>query len=259
MLTPDAGTDASNSSVEPSPDSNHGDLRGSGSQTEDALGVYELAELNPDAAVATYDVERVGNEVRSLGFSDEQLAAAQAFAMDFVVTQFIDSSALDTGPTGYGGWLVDTAPRYLSAEILADPALQSGASLPVLNTATAPNVPALVRDGTPRASKLDLVLNSVSGDRYNAAPFIDFSIQFAADYRVDDAAATAFAAQLTGMTPAEFLASDRASAQLRDGSGTNTYSASGAVRLGVQPSGDAFVVIGIQSDADFDTSDFTGS
>lgn len=237
----------------------YGDLVGTGEVVTDVHGEYEKVALSPDAAVATWNPEIVGDGFFMKNFTEDQLVAAQVDAMDFVVTQFIDSSALDTGLAGYQDWLATTAPQYLSAEITGHPANATGETLPVLNTASVPNLPVLIRDGAPRANNLELNLSAITADAYNDVPYIDFSIQYVADYRVSDAEATAFAAQMTAMSESDFLASDRAKPQLADGTGVNLYGVSGSLRVGLEPTGDGFTMVGLQSTADFDTSDFTGS
>ncbi|WP_129590501.1 hypothetical protein [Cryobacterium aureum] len=234
----------------------YGDAAGSGTKVTDSLGEYETIELNSQSRLGSYDPIFVDPAAYTAGFTDADLAEAQSFGINYMIKEFISSTALDTGAAGYADWYSSKAPQYYSAEILNDPTTQNGTADTILTNATKVQIPQLIRDGKPRESFLTLGINVISTQTYNGAPYIDLSTAYEVDYRVSDQSAITFSAQVAGLSESDFLASELPKDSLKDGKGENIYSSDGLANVRLIKQDGKWVIIGFECDSNFSTVDF---
>lgn len=229
-----------------------GNVEPSGEIRQDALGEYELVQLvNADDLTETvYRMEGVDEQ-----WTPEQISAARAFALDYTVSQFFDSEALDTGSENYDGWAQNEAPNWFAPELVgyaADPATNV-----IMTNAGAPQVPQLIRDGNPRLNALTWQDETVAvGSHESYGIYFDFVWNVEALYRVSDASAVSFAAGVANYTDEEFLASGQPKEQLLDGEGENLYKVTSYMRLAVQETEAGLRLVGLDTQSDFSTEEF---
>lgn len=228
-------------------------FQGSGDIVKTENGSYEKIILNEDAPVLKYDVHP--QSMTDAGFSAEDGAAGQKIAANYIIKEFIDSEALDTGDAGYDAWRAsDVPPQYFADNILNDPGFASSSSSVLLgNFQGERQIPQPIHDGTPRERSLNLEL--VGGgpfqDESGNVVGIKYSFDYSVEYRVDDSSAVDFLAHKQGMSKDDYLA--QAPSNLKDGKGENLYTASGWMNVVVAKQADGSMkIIGFQSDSELD-------
>jgi hypothetical protein len=235
----------------------YGHVIGSGEKVQSELGSYERITADPSVPLHTNGESPA--LMTEAGFTAQDGTDSQRYAIDYMVREFIDSSALNGGDKAYQDWFATTAPKYFPESVLKEEALKSGTGTALIGNNNGTGVPNLIHDGSPRVKNVDL---NVTGYR----PFNDesgkpigvkYSIQYKADYRVDDKNAAELAAKYGKMSVADFLASTNANPKLKDNTGENVFSASGNVNfyVGKNEQG-VWKVNGLEAEANFDTSDF---
>lgn len=243
-----------------SPDT-FGNFIGSGEKVETDDGSYETITVNPDAPVYTLNNgQGLPAGFAESGWTEADAEAGQKFAVDYVVSEFIDSKALETGESGYQEWFATSAPKYFSDNMLNAPTVQTPDEAPVIlgNFAGRNVIPNLIHDGTPREKGLQLtMLNAETFPSSTGQPAMKFNIEYIADYRLDDASAAEFGSYYTNQTPEQFLSSPNATEKVKDGSGENVYSAYGTVGVVVVKNNDGgWEMIGLQTETNYSTIDF---
>ena len=236
-------------------------VTGSGEKIQTPTGSYEKITYNEDAPIYKFNNGN-GNtpEMEAKGWSLEDSTAAQKVAVNYMTKEFIDSTALEGGDEAFKEWHSTTAKNYYSDAVYNEIANNPGETKIILgNFGQNKFMPNLIHDGTPREKSLDLTLNGYGP--YNDQPGYDavmFSIEYTAEYRVDDANAAEFIGKHTPtpMSGAEVIQSKYAKDSLKDGSGENVYRAKGYANIVVAKEAGGFKIIGFQSKADFDTTDF---
>lgn len=240
----------------------YGDAIGSGEKVDTPTGAYETISLNPNADIYKYN-NGDGNPaaIEAAGWTEEDGTAGQKLITDYLVREFLDSSALETGDEGFRQWYETQAAGYYSPSVYEQLGQMGGSSNAVVgNFAGVRGVPNLIHDGSPRVKRLSLKLDAVtpyeSSDTGVRA--INYAVQYSADYRVDDASAATFAGGTMGQTGEQFLDGMLAKPQLRDGTGENVYRAYGTVYAVVgKDVKNQWKIIGFESSTDYDASDFT--
>ena len=239
------------------PISSTSQIKGSGEKVDTGAGTYEKITLSPDAPVYQFSTIHADTpEMKEIGWSMEDGVAGQRAAVDYMTKEFLDSSALEGDDAAYQAWYARSAPKYYSESVLPQLKTNPGETKIILgNFGTNKFMPNLIHDGTPRAKTLDLkVTGFVAVPSYNG---VEYSIEYDAAYRVDDANAAKFVGLHTGLSGEEVLQSKYAKDVLKDGTGENLYRAKGFANVIVtKDAGGQMKLIGFSSKADFDTTDF---
>jgi hypothetical protein len=231
---------------------------------EDLTGTYAKLTLDANSPAYVPNPEQVPH-VTAYGWTADNVAAGQRLAVDYVVNEFLDSSALETGDEGYRAWHADEAPKYLSEELHALVADGSG-TLVVGNIKGRLMVPELIKDGSPRLKDLNLSVSNVSNTEHGASNRITYTINYSGDYRISDASAAQFMSDYIAKklpvekhhTPEQFLASDMARPSMKDGVGENKLHIGGVITVNVLKNAEGTLVIdGFQNKSGLDTADFT--
>jgi hypothetical protein len=197
--------------------------------------------------------------MKEAGWSAEDGAAAQRHVVDYMVKEFVDSSALNGGDKAYQEWTATSAPKYYADHVVKEPAFKTGEGNTVLGNYHGNAMPNLIHDGTPREKTLDMNLTGfMPYDDGAGTKGIEYTFKYTAEYRVSDKDAAAFAGKYTNMSGEAFLKSQMAKDSLKDGSGENVFVAKGTSDVVVaKDAKGAWKIIGFQSQTDYDTSNFT--
>lgn len=232
-------------------------IKGSGEKVDTGAGTYEKITLSPDAPVYQFSTIHADTpEMKEIGWSVEDGVAGQRAAVDYMTKEFIDSTALEGDDAAYQEWYAKSAPKYYSDAVLPQLASSPEETKIILGNFGANKfMPNLIHDGNPRAKELTLdVSGFVAVPSYNG---IEYSIEFEAAYRVDDANAAKFVGSHVGLSGEAFTQSKYAKDSLKDGTGENLYRAKGYANVIVTKDADGQMkLIGFSSKADFDTTDF---
>lgn len=260
-VVPDGSPTSTSAPVTPSPEAAYGDVTGSGEKVETDRGTYETITLDPSADIYQYN-NGAGHtpELEAAGWTAEDGAAGQKLVADYMVREFVDSPALETGDEGFQEWYKTRAAEYYSPTVYEQLGQMGGSSNAIIgNFGGVKAMPNLIHDGSPREKSLSLKLDSVAPYAGSTdARGINYSIQYSAEYRVDDANAAAFAGGTMGQTGEQFLDGMMAKPQLRDGTGENVYRAYGTAYVVVgKDANNQLKIIGFSSTTDYDASDFT--
>lgn len=232
-------------------------VMGSGEKVETETGTYEKIVLNPDAPAYQFSAIHADTpEMKEIGWSVKDGAAGQRSAVDYMTKEFIDSTALEGGDAAYQEWYANSAPKYYSESILPEIATNPGENKIILgNFGQNKFMPNLIHDGKPREKTLDLKVTGFKAvPEYNG---VEYSIEYNAAYRVDDANAAKFVGLHTGLSSEAVLQSKYAKDVLKDGTGENLYRAKGFANIVVtKDASGQMKMVGFSSQADFDTTDF---
>jgi hypothetical protein len=236
-----------------------GQVVGSGEKVHTATGDYERIALPENASVYKYN-NGLGHPdyVAAGGWTEEDGATAQRAAVDYMVKEVFDSSALDGGDAGYQEWYATAAKKIFFPSIYEDPSVQSGEGSTLFGNYHGKVMPILIHDGAPRAKSVDLQVAGVSSfDDEAGIKGIRTSFDFTVDYRVSDKEAAEFAGRQTKQGTERFLASTTAKDQLKDGVGENIYTAKGQENvIVVRDANNEWKVYGAEELVEFFTSDF---
>jgi hypothetical protein len=245
--------------VPPNAPSSYGMVVGSGEKVETEAGVYEKITVNEDAPIYVYNNGYGHPEyISSAGWSEEDGASGQRAAVDYMVKEFVDSTALNGGDAAYQEWYNTSAKKYYSDTLYQDPSMSSGEGSVVLGNYNGNSMPNLIHDGTPREKTLDLKLAGVSSyDDGEGVKGLRYGFSFNAEYRVNDKEATNFASKLLNKSPEEFLNSPSAKDSVKDGTGENVYGAKGQANIVlVKNANNEWKILGFQAITEYDTSNF---
>lgn len=248
---------AGTSAAEPTP--SYGDVVGSGETVTTPSGIYEKISLSGNSPIYQYATALHQPES---GWTIEEATAGQKLAVDYLVQEFLDSTALEGGDGEFQQWHAATAAKFFSDSVLGETIQNPGENKIILgNFGTNKLMPALIHDGAPRVKDVRITEVAAVYKPWETAAGLTqqdmlYNIDFEAGYRVDDANGAAFVGQHVGMTGEQVLASQYATDKLKDGSGENVYRAKGYANLVVTREPGGMKIIGFESKADFDTRDF---
>lgn len=255
-------TSITNSITNPSPSAGSfsGPVVGSGKQVKTADGSYETIMLPADSPVYA-SMNKIHMSAKpspgAPAFTPQDYDSSQKFAADFIATQFLDSTALETGAAGLKDWIDNTAGKWLGPE--AQQAVAANKSEILLGTYE--KMPAMIHDGKPRVKDATITITSSEPKMlYPGKPGVEYKIHFSVGYRVSDHEAAAFAGSKVSpgpLTAEQFIASKFAKDQLKDGTGENILRDTGDATVGIAKvsSGD-WEVDALQSQYHEDISDF---
>jgi hypothetical protein len=244
----------------------YGSVNGSGVRVETPTGSYEKIvadktgpSYNPDYGLG-YPFP---DYLSSAGWTEQDAVAGQRFVVDYLVQEYLDSTALEGGDEAFQKWYETDAKRYFPEELYAELSANGSANGAVLgNFAGQKLLPnSLIHDSKPRISSIDLDISSTNNGPFDdgqGLKGIKFSIGYTAQYRVDDANAAELAGVLTGMSGEEVINSDLAKDKLKDGTGENSHQAKGTANFVVTKDANGeWKIIGYSSQPNFDTGDYT--
>lgn len=240
--------------------SSYGMVVGSGEKVQTPTGSYEKITVDKTSPIYKYN-NGEGNPaaMTEAGYTEEDGKASQKFVADYMVKEFVDSSALEGGDAAYQKWYDVTAKSYYADNVYQE--LKTGEAPVILGNYGGTNsLPStFIHDGSPREKSLDMkVVGFRPWDDGNGSKGIKYSLDYTAEYRVDDANAAQFVSSHLGISKEEFLQSNKAKDSIKDGSGENVFKAKGTANIVVAKDGKGgWKIIGFQSETSFDTSDFT--
>lgn len=194
-------------------------------------------------------------------WTEDDLIGGLRYSVDFLTTEFLDSTALEGGEQEYRQWFETTGKSHLDGPAY-DRVAGGGPIVVVGRLGDKFFVPELIHDGKPRISRLHVqaieAFPSVAEDNQE---YLNYKLNFGADYRVTDANAAAIAAAHASepMTAEDFINSPHAKEKLKDGKGENIYRMSGTATIYVAKNAQGeFKLIGLtHEDATFSTDDYT--
>ena len=239
-------------------------IKGTGVKIDTPNGRYEKVGFDSNAPIYKLDPSDGIDHVLEAGWTQEELLSGRKFAMDYVVSEFLDSTALEGGDPSYQNWYVNEAPKYFAQETYDQ--IGDGTGNVVLGSFGANKntlVPELIKDGGPRIN--DLVIEhkgytpTATEDGTKAIFYI---VAFNGDYRISDASAASLVSDYTirnlpaekHLTPEQFLASDMAKPNVKDGVGENKL----AVSMGLVKNAEgAWEIISFSGYPTTSTDDFT--
>lgn len=232
----------------------YGHAAGTGQKVETATGPYETLTAAASSNLINFEY---ASTLMGTAWTKEDGAAAQKVAVDFVFKEFLDSTTLEGGPAEFEAWRLSDGKKYLTEPMSEAAAAPDAQGLVLSNAKGKALLPVLIHDGKPRVSSVTLTMSSFGPATPESG--LSFNFDYGADYRVSDAEAGAFVgAQFTGQSGADFINSDRAKPQLRDGVGENIYRGYGHVNITLdKDETGAMRITSAVSSAKFNTDDFT--
>jgi hypothetical protein len=165
-----------------------GEAVGSGEIVTDSFGEYEKLILPEDSDLYEVDPAVVESTVAELGFSESDTSSAQRFAVDFILNEVLDSSALDTGVDGLAAWKASERAQFMAPEYEAE--LVSEDTSVVISSgrndwrdgAEAVATP-LVRDGLPRATVVTMNVDMIYALEYEGVNHLAVGVSYQIYYR----------------------------------------------------------------------------
>lgn len=240
---------------------------GSGKQVKASDGsTYESISIDPNAPIYKFNNgQGLSPAMKSAGYTESDGQASQKFVANYMVKEFVDSTALETKDAGFQQWVGTTGRDYFSPDVYnqltSNP--QSAGQVVLGDLGSMKTMPNLLHDGKAREKSLNMALTEVapfSNDRGDKG--IKYSVQYTATYRLSDKEAANFASKLSGgqMTAEQFLQSAKAQPSVKDGKGETTYTATGTADIVVNKdsSGD-WKITGMMSKTNFDVSAFVNN
>jgi hypothetical protein len=222
---------------------------GSGEMITTNTGSYERILAAEDSTLYKYN-EGKGNPdyMQAAGWTEEDGLASQKVVTNYMVQEFIDSSALETGDTGLQEWQKNSAPKYYTREVIEMLESTPDSSAVLGNFAGETSLPKFINDGTPRQKNVEIAYDGLiphSDEAGNKG--IKYTLHYKIDYRVDDASAVEFAAALGGT----------AKDSLKDGTGENIYRAEGDAQIIVgKDANKEWKILGFGAYTTYDSTDF---
>ncbi|USQ59234.1 hypothetical protein [Arthrobacter caoxuetaonis] len=162
---------------------------------------YQKIALAPgEVAGAAAEWDRMENMYNQYGWSREEFMEGMRLSSEYVVSELLDSVALETGSEGVGLWRSSGAPeKHFGPSMLVDAAF--AVPSPVLITASQgdglpPIIPQLIHDGKPRAASARVQMDPSTGTAPygDAGEYIQYPFEFEVLYRVSPEAFKDFAA-----------------------------------------------------------------
>ena len=206
----------------------------------DERGSYQKVVLAPDSPLATTANDNVFlSSVAELGFTDADVLAAQRFIAEFIASEGIDSTALESGEAGYRDWATTTGQNYMLPQWRAELIAAPEPSL-VNNTVKATiNIP-FVRDGGPRLTEAAISFKNVSAENLEDGEVLVFAGDYEASYRAtNDAVLSAYEA--AGYSREDTV---QTLPHLEDPEGETTVKGTMDFRLGVVKSSSSWLISG---------------
>lgn len=239
----------------------YGQVIGSGEKVATPTGTYEKIAIDATSPIYQYNNGEGHPAVMTeAGWTTEDGQVGQKLIADYMVKEFVDSSALEGGDPAFREWHTTTAKSYYEGNVYEQVAANPAQSNVILGNFGGNNsLPeGFIHDGSPREKSLDMKVTGFLPFDNGADKGIEYSVEYTAEYRVDDANAAKFAGLHAGMTAEQFAASPKARSNLKDGTGENIYRAKGTANIIVgKNANNEWKIIGFRSQTDFDTSDFT--
>lgn len=240
----------------------YGDVIGSGTRVVTGTGEYERIKIPDGSDLYSLDASKLEGSK----WTQEDGNAAQKFLVDYLATEYVDSSVLEGGDGEYDHWYYGTAPKYFSDQVFTDlkPVPNSNQLHAVLGDFNGKTyIPNLIHDGKPRQKKVDINVVSaraadLAKDKYDG---IEFNVTVDTDFRVDDKNAAALAGlhSPTLMSGDEFLKTSKAKDQLKDGTGENLLHNSVTLKFALSKTASGeWEIVGMNVDkSSYNTDDFT--
>lgn len=230
----------------------------------DKNGKYEKLALDPNSPVYSYE-DAMYTNVAAYGWTRDDITTGKRLAVDYVVTEFLDSSALEGGDAAYRTWYETEAKKYFSDKMYASIADGSG-TLTIGNMAGRFMVPDLIKDGSPRMKNLNMSVSKIADNTQGDFKGVSYTLEYSGNYRVTDASAANFMSEYIAkklgpekhLTPEQYIASDMAKPQLKDGTGENNMRIGGSVDVILTKNSEGkFVIDGFHNKSSLNTDDFT--
>lgn len=232
-----------------------------GYKVQTAIGSYEKFKAAKTSSIYEYNNGRSHpGDLSSAGYTEQDASAGQRFVADYMVEEFIDSSALEGGDEEYQQWRATTAKNYLADDFRQQDSVVTGSGKIVLGSYTNRIPVHLINDGHHREKSLDMKLSDVGTykDSKGTSSGIEYKFEYRVEYRVDDTNAAEYAARPFGMTGKEFLISAHAQDKVKDGTGENIYVAKGKATVAIDKDADGnWKIIDLTSKTEYDHSDWT--
>ena len=248
-------------SAAPTADALGNGIVGSGQQVKAPDGSnYETISIDPNAPIYKFNNgQGLPPDLASAGYTLADGDASQKFVANYMVKEFVDSSALETKDAGFNQWYQTKAANYFTPKVYQEIGANPTQGQVVLGDLGGTNtMPNLLHDGKPREKSLDLQVSNVqpySDAQGNKG--ITYSVNYTAEYRLTDSEAAAFAASHLNMTPDQFLNSNMAKDSLKDGKGENLYEATGTANLVVsKDASGSWKMIGFSSKTNYNLDNF---
>lgn len=241
-------------------------IKGTGVKIDTPNGSYEKVGFDPNAPVYALGESEGIDHVLEAGWTEEELLSGRRFAMDYIITEFLDSTALEGGDPAYRNWYAKEAPKYFAQE--AYDQIADGTGNVVLGNFGDKNslVPELIKDGAPRINDLTVEHKGYTPIAETGVKALNYLFSFKGDYRVSDASAAKFVSDYSIMnlpaekhlTPEKFLASDMAKPQLKDGKGENKLPVYGDASISLAKNAEGqWEIVGFTGYPEVNTDDFT--
>lgn len=154
---------------------------------KDQYGSYEKVGLNPDDELnKKVDPSIIDSSVKDAGWSDQDVLAGQKFISNFIASESIDSTALDTGDPGYKDWVSKNQDKYIAPEFQSF--IQSDSDKrALLNTRVNAEIDFhYVRDGKPRVTSSNITMDRVNNVDANNEHNLIFTGSYVAKYRANN-------------------------------------------------------------------------
>jgi hypothetical protein len=222
---------------------------------------YETLAIDPNSPILKFNNGKsMPSAMSAANYTEADGQASQKFVANYMVKEFIDSTALETKDIGFEQWLHTSGKTYYSPDvynqIVQNP---QDAGVVLGDQGSSKTIPNLVHDGKPREKSLNLSLNQVSLYSDNTYNGIQYNLDYSVTYRLSDIEAANFAVELSGnqMTAQQFLQSNKAQPSIKDGKGETTYTASGTVQIVVNKNAQgAWEIVGLRPTTNYDITSF---
>lgn len=240
-------------------------IMGSGQQVKASDGsTYETLAIDPNSPILKFNNgQGLSSAMSAANYTEADGQASQKLAANYMVKEFIDSTALETKDVaGFQRWLGLSGRDYFTPAVYND--LNShpeGARVILGDIGGTTTMPNLLHDGKPREKNVKVNVTDVSPFSNNQGETgIKYNFQYSATYRLSATEAANFAAKLGKMTPEQFLQSGKAQPSIKDGKGETTYTATGSVDFVVSKdsTGD-WKISGSLTKSDYDVSAFVNN
>lgn len=163
----DSADSSDPSTPDPTPEVIHyGDAVGSGETYTDERGTYERLTLPEDHAINQYDPATPLEAADQFDWTDEELTEGKRLAAEYLITQYMDSTILDTeSQQEITKWQTQEAAHYLDRPSFGS---DEEMFLTILANFERPGTdmsnPLLVRDGKPRYESITVdIIDSFAG------------------------------------------------------------------------------------------------
>jgi hypothetical protein len=154
---------------------------------KDQYGSYEKVGLNPnDELNKKVDPAIVDPTVKAAGWNDADVLDGQKFISNFVASEAIDSTALDSGDAGYKDWVSKNQNKYVAPELQANVQGANGEAGIVNNQLGSKLQLRYARDGKPRVSASEITMSRIVNVDQNGDHNLIFVGKYNATYRASN-------------------------------------------------------------------------